>query len=576
MPERSPSSSLNAAAHRYDILQVFQAPRQNGLFPFPWGLVTASGEVQSASEEFHALLVVPGSNHVSPWLIAAAAAAVADKTAVQVDVPGRPDLLLSAVPVVDASGLVLAVVTSHPWPEDLAVLAREKADLELLFDASFDEVWAVDSGGTVLWANGAMERLYGVPRDEMIGRRVEELAEQRIFWPAVTPHIVKSRKPTLEICETRVGRRLMVYGTPIFNARGDVVRVLYNSRDITELDALKHQLVQAENMVHQYREALVRLQGYGHSGDVILASPAMQQVHQLVQRVAAAQSTVLICGESGVGKQVVAEMIHRSGPRRDRPFIQIDCSTLSESLLESELFGYEKGAFTGANKNGKPGLIELAADGVLFMDEIGEIPYHLQATLLRFLEDKRFTRVGGVRPIQLDVQIVAATNRDLYAMAQQGEFRKDLYYRLGVVPIHLPPLRQRTEDILPLVDQFLSLFARRYKRLISFSADARQALIGYPWPGNVREVRHVVERLILLQDGEVTARDLAKHLAAPDEWPEVREPGAGPTLRDRQNAVERAALTEAVNQGLSVTEIASKLGVNKSTVSRKLRRWGLR
>jgi len=335
--------------------------------------------------------------------------------------------------------------------------------------------------------------------------------------------------------------------------------------------ALERTRLRRENRLlrRQLREAR------GHAG-MIGRSEAIRRVQAVVDKVAAVRCPVLIQGESGTGKELVARALHERSPWAERPFVVVDCGALTETLLESELFGHEKGAFTGADRT-RRGLLESADGGTVFLDEIGNVSPALQAKLLRVVQEGEITRVGGVRPIRIDVRFVAATHRDLEAMVRAGEFRHDLYHRLNVVRIALPPLRERREDIPLLVRHFVETFARRYgRRVEGFDADSMRRLMAYHWPGNVRELRNVVERHVALADGPV----LRLEAIEPAPEPPAR-PGAGgeappldadmPTLEE----LERRYILKVLERcGGSRERTAAVLGINKSTLWRRLQRYG--
>ena len=312
--------------------------------------------------------------------------------------------------------------------------------------------------------------------------------------------------------------------------------------------------------------------GFAH--DMVGESPRMREVYRLLNRVAATDSTVLLLGESGTGKELAAQAIHRASPRAQRPFVAVNCATLSETLLESELFGHERGAFTGAVSR-KAGKVEVADTGTLFLDEIGEIPLPLQAKLLRFLQERECERLGSTRPVKVDVRVVAATNRDLERAARAGSFREDLYYRLNVITLHLPPLRERREDVPLLASHFAAQTSRRLGRPIAgFTPEARACLLRYDWPGNVRELANAVERAIVLGEDD---------LIRPEDLPEaVLEAGAGPgaavtryheTLNETKKRLILAALAEA---GGNVTKAGALLGLHPNYLHRLISNLGLR
>ncbi len=300
----------------------------------------------------------------------------------------------------------------------------------------------------------------------------------------------------------------------------------------------------------------------------VLASsdPRMQRVLDTARQVATSEATVLLTGESGTGKNVLASAIHRWSPRSAGPFVTIACTTLSEHLLESELFGHVKGAFTGAWRD-KPGRLEAARGGTVFLDEVGELPPELQAKLLRFLEERRFERVGGDAVIDVDVRIVAATNRDLHAEVAAGRFRSDLFYRLNVVALSLPPLRDRRGDLDALVAHILPVLSARHRRPVpSLDEAARAALHAYSWPGNVRELVNALEHaLVLAGDGIIDVNELPDAVLAPP----------APRSADALEDVERAHVREVLAESATLEEAASRLGINVTTLWRKRRRWGL-
>lgn len=310
--------------------------------------------------------------------------------------------------------------------------------------------------------------------------------------------------------------------------------------------------------------------------DIVYQSQAMKNILQLSYKVARVDCTVLISGESGVGKEVIAAFIQRHSLRKDKPFIKINCGALPESLLESELFGYVKGAFTGASKHGKPGLFELADQGTLFLDEIGEMPLSLQVKLLRVIQERELRRIGGTETIRLNVRLIAATNLDLQEEVKRGRFREDLYYRLNVIPIHILPLRERKEDILPLIEYFADYFNRKHMKSKRFAHSALELLQAYEWPGNVRELQNVIERLIIVTDGPVIDRSDLPEMRAPNrsEQENVIVKEIMP-LKLCVHLAEIQLLKLARKKYGSTTKMAQALGVDQSTISRKLKKMNL-
>jgi NtrC-family two-component system response regulator AlgB len=303
------------------------------------------------------------------------------------------------------------------------------------------------------------------------------------------------------------------------------------------------------------------------------ANPAMRRVLQTARQAAASDSTILLTGESGTGKNVLAAAIHGWSPRAAGPFVVVSCTTLSEHLLESELFGHVKGAFTGAWKD-HPGRLESARGGTVFLDEVGELPPDLQGKLLRFLEERRFERVGDTTTREVDVRIVAASNRDLAAEVRAGRFRQDLFYRLEVIGLALPPLRARQEDLPALIDHLLATLCARHRRApATLDPEARAALLAYPWPGNVRELLNALEHALVLSSGETLgAEDLPDHVLGPaPAAPPDAEPAASLSLDELERRQVQAVLAEAA----TLEEAAARLGINPTTLWRKRKRWGL-
>jgi DNA-binding NtrC family response regulator len=312
----------------------------------------------------------------------------------------------------------------------------------------------------------------------------------------------------------------------------------------------------------------------GFSTDFIGRSPAITDIMATIRKIGPTDSTVLVTGETGVGKELMARAIHLVSGRKDQPFVKVNCSAMTETLIESELFGHEKGAFTGAIID-KPGRFEIADKGTLFLDEIGEVPLQVQVKLLNVLQDRSFERVGGVRTIDVDIRIVAATNKDLKKAVDEGEFRADLYFRLNVVPLHIPPLRQRLEDLDSQIDYFVMKFGNQHGRGdLQVAPEVRAALSAYSWPGNTRELENVLERMVLLSDGSVlSAGDLPLEL---DEVAVSEEGGLKPKTGAILQAAERKMIADALKEtGGNRTKAAKLLGISRRTIQTKIKDYDL-
>ena len=302
--------------------------------------------------------------------------------------------------------------------------------------------------------------------------------------------------------------------------------------------------------------------------DLIIGSdPRILRIIEIIHRIAPFDTTVLLTGESGVGKNRYADMIHSLSLRRQEPYVAINCGAIPENLLESELFGYEKGAFTGANLNGKNGLIEMAHCGTLFLDEIGDLPLHMQVKLLKVIQERRITRIGGTKEKEIDFRLIAASNKDIPALVEAGTFRKDLFYRLNVIPITIPPLREREDDIVQFVNYFTARYNEKYKKNHVFSDQAIELLKTYPWPGNVRELENVVERVILTADNYVITEDM---LPTSFHFDTVNE---NKTLKEILEDMEKKVILETYKKYGTTTKVADILGISQASVSLKLKKY---
>lgn len=456
-------------------------------------------------------------------------------------------------------------------------LSRE---LDAIIDSSYDGLWICDAEGTVLRINRASERLNALKAQDVVGRNMRQLVEEGLIDCSATLEVIRTGRVVNLLQNTRNGRKLMLTGSPVFDERGRLSLVVVNERDITEIDALYKSLEQEKALKDQYKNQILDMQlTHLHDHEIIARSPAMVNVLHQALKVSAVDSTVLLHGESGVGKGLIADLIHKFSPRVQHPMIRINCGAIPETLIEAELFGYERGAFTGARQSGKPGYFEAADGGTLLLDEVSELPLASQVKLLRFLEDGRITRVGGTTSRKLDVRILAATNRDLASMVQRGEFRKDLYYRLNVIPLWIPPLRERRECIFPMLQHYLERFcAKIQKPALRLSREAADALIAYDYPGNVRELVNLCERLaVMCENNPIRLGDLPQNVTCrPRDWEGSDTLSLeGTSLKALLEAAECRILTKALETYGSQWTVARKLGINQSTVSRKMKKYGL-
>lgn len=459
---------------------------------------------------------------------------------------------------------------------ELASVRELKDELEAIFNSSYDEIFVIDGNGIAEKINKIGETYYGMPPEQLIGRSVFELEKEGYFSPSVTRLVMKEKKRVTITQKTRSGKQLIVTGNPVFNDRGEIVRIVVNSRDVSELASLRQRLEDVEQLVEFYRQQIMQLQKSKIQSDEIIAcSPQMKQLLSMVDRVAQVDSTVFITGESGVGKGVIAARIHKLSKRSKGPFITINCGAIPENLIESELFGYEPGAFTGARREGKKGLIQLGHGGTVFLDEVAELPVNMQVKLLQVIQQRCVMPLGGSKPVEVDVRFISATNRDVTQMIREGSFREDLFYRLNVIPLTIQPLRYRREDIVPLINHFLGLVNGKYNMNKRFSQEALEILRNYHWPGNVREVENIVERLAVTTEGnEITPVHLPDYITGTvvSSESQVYVTDLCP-LEKAIEQVERQLIQKAYERFRNTYRMAAALGVNQSTVVRKMHKY---
>jgi PAS domain S-box-containing protein len=450
-------------------------------------------------------------------------------------------------------------------------------ELEAIFESSEDGLYIADGNATTIRVNSAYERISRLSRENLVGRNISDLVNEGVFDSSVTLEVLQKRAQSTILQSFQGGKQVLVTGTPIFNDAGEIVLVVTNVRDITELNHLRAELEDSRLLSNRYYQTILEHEEMDQMlRDMVVKSKEMVQVVHRAVKAAATDISVLIKGETGTGKGMLARAIHQMSGRKDKPFVKINCGAIPEPLVESELFGYDRGAFTGAAKEGKAGLVQAAHDGTLFLDEIGELKPDLQVKLLELLEDKTFTRVGGTKPMSVDVRIIAATHRDLHSMMKENRFREDLYYRLNVVPITVPPLRERREDISLLVQRFFEEFNKEHKLAKRLSPEAMRLLQTSPFPGNVRQLLNVLERMAVMSENELIGID--------DLPPEFRQSQGlvgrsdlgGLSLKGAVESLERQMISDALKQHPTELSAAKALGVHVTTLWRKATRYGLK
>ncbi|MFY0545167.1 sigma-54 interaction domain-containing protein [Brevibacillus sp. H7] len=488
---------------------------------------------------------------------------------VLVDGQGRP------------TGIIPVMELLHRF---VSLAANQSALLDTLLDTMSEAITIVDNHNIVQYWNTAAEKIYEIDREQVIGTPLET------HFASESIRLIESLSEGTSVQRVyhvpRPDRHVLINAAPI-RQDGTIIGAISIEQDITELVRLNEELADTTAHLHNLQQEMSRFQAADDPFYAIKGHSApIQAAIQSARKVAATDATVLLYGESGVGKELFAKAIHLASRRHEKPFIAINCGAIPAALFESELFGYQGGAFTGAEKKGKPGKLELAHGGTLFLDEIGELPLELQVKLLRALQERQFYRVGGTEPITVNTRIIAATNRQLEQMVSEGRFREDLYYRLNVFTLEIPPLRERREDIPELVQIFLHEYSITHEQPVPrIAPEVMQALFDYAWPGNIRELRNVIERLSILQEGGAI---LPEHLPGPIRTKAELTPpsltlttGYPPTLRPAPTSAEQplgekerilAALDRTYGNKKAAAEL---LGISRGTLYNKMRKYGI-
>ncbi|WP_366922283.1 sigma 54-interacting transcriptional regulator [Metallumcola ferriviriculae] len=474
--------------------------------------------------------------------------------------------------IIGAVGVFQDISEIEAISNELNSVKQLNEELRTIIDASYDGILVADAEGVVHRVNGAFERVMGIDAKDILDQPLDKAVDN--ISTTIVAAVTTSKKRQSTVVE-RAGSQLLLTGNPVLDKKEELTRVVINVRDLTELNELRSQLEQSEELTRRYHSELNELRNQlMEEKGIVVHSAKMKKVLDLVLRVAQVDSTVLLLGESGVGKEIVAKVIHANSKREQGPFIKVNCGAIPENLLESELFGYEPGAFTGASRDGKLGLFELAHNGTLLLDEIGDLPLSLQVKLLRAIQDREIYRVGGQQPRLINVRIVAATNQNLEEMRQKGEFREDLYFRLNVIPINIPPLRERKEEIVPLVKKFKNHFCEVYGLERQLSPEVTDCFWHYDWPGNIRELENIIERLVVTSRFQtITVEELPEHLQVKGRngSPGLNLSGIMP-LKDAMLELEKQLLSQALKEYGSTYKAAQALGVNQSTIVRKINR----
>jgi len=429
---------------------------------------------------------------------------------------------------------------------------------KLIFDNIYNGIYLVDSQGETLWVNKAFEEMSGFSLSELEGKTLYDLVNvYKYFSGSASILVIENKKPATVTYRTSKGKNFLVKGKPIFDEKGDLKYVVNTIWDLT--------VINYTDVVDKDTLREFKLQ----ESDIITTSSSMNSVIEMAMKVAPTDANILITGESGVGKSLLAGLIHKMSDRKNHKFLRINCASIPETLLESELFGYESGAFTGANVKGKMGLIEAAEGGTIFLDEISELPLSVQAKVLTLIQDKEFVKVGGTKSIKSNVRIIAATNKNLYTLVNEGHFREDLYYRLNVIPINIPPLRERLDDIPILCEYFLKKFNEKYSTYKYISDSVIEYFKVYNWRGNVRELENTIERLVVTtKSNNITLSDL-------NQLFDEDFSGNNLNFDEQIELFEKNILLKAKKKFGTTRKIAKHLNISQTKVVRLLKKYKL-
>src|SRR6056297_1889105 len=451
-----------------------------------------------------------------------------------------------------------------------------------MFNKLDEGIYMTDEKGKTIYVNDAFLNLSGLARDNLIGRTVYELKNTDVLPNSCCAKVIETKDSVSTINNYYTGQKCLVSGSPIRDENGNLKRTIAVIRDVTELEMLMKSIAKEENLAMSFSKRMEELGTKDSEREVIITKNSkMKSLYEKADKIVEVDSSILILGETGVGKDFLTTYIHTQSPRKDKGnLIKINCGAIPEHLIESELFGYEEGAFTGAQRGGKKGLFEEAGEGTIFLDEIGDMPYTLQVKLLNALNDRKFYRIGGSKPMQFKARVIAASNSNLQELVKAKKFRADLYYRLNVVTLYIPPLRERKEDILPLASNFLDYYNSKHRRNCYFSPECMESFLMYKWPGNIRELKNIIERLVLISEDVTISEDLFREQVSQEplqnEMTELFQKSKSKLpLKEQMKIHEKKIIEQTLRETETLKEAADRLKVDVSTIVRKKQKYDI-
>ncbi|WP_066073510.1 sigma-54 interaction domain-containing protein [Neobacillus soli] len=430
-----------------------------------------------------------------------------------------------------------------------------------ILDYSSDEIFVLNKNKKIIYVNDACTKHYGLNKEDVLGKMSSELVNDGYWYPSIFPEVLEGKKPITLKQTTILGAELLTSAVPILNDNNEVEIIVTTARELQSYKMLKI----------REKDSNQRKETENPFGSIMTNNEKMKNVLKFAKKAAAANSTLLILGESGTGKSILAQYIHENCSRKDGPFLTINCAAIPAELMESELFGYTAGSFTNANRSGKKGILESADGGTLFLDEIGDMPLPLQAKILQVIQEKKFIPIGGNKEKKVDIRIIAATNKELNTMVKNKTFREDLYYRLNVVDIKMVPLRERQEDIIPLIYNFLYKFNQIHEMNKLISKDCLEWLSHYSWPGNIRQLENLLERLVIVSDDVIGIDDLPEGIY--NQSPLQVETTAPASLHQSIELAKKERVRKSYKVNKSSRRVAKDLQISQTYAAKLIREY---